>query len=119
MQPLSAPRPLLYGTLELPGHDKEGPPDGLTLDQAIELLVHQNLDLRAKQLEIPQARADILTASLPPIQSSMPTVSSSPTALTRCGGRTDPHNMMLTYHIRSIMHTSVGIGWHTRRVRSR
>ena len=42
----------------------EGPPDGLTLDQAIELLVQQNLDLRAKYLEIPQARADVLTASL-------------------------------------------------------
>ena len=26
--------------------------------------MHQNLDLRAKQLEIPQARADVLTASL-------------------------------------------------------
>jgi len=41
-----------------------GPPDGLTLDQAIDRLVHENLDLRAKQYEIPQARADELTASL-------------------------------------------------------
>jgi outer membrane protein, heavy metal efflux system len=64
-QRIPAARPLLYGSLELPEHDREdGPPDGLTIDQAIELLVHQNLDLRAKQLEIPQARADILTASL-------------------------------------------------------
>jgi outer membrane protein, heavy metal efflux system len=64
-QPLPAARPLLYGSLELPEIDKEeGPRDGLTIDQAIELLVHQNLDLRAKQLEIPQGRADILTASL-------------------------------------------------------
>jgi cobalt-zinc-cadmium efflux system outer membrane protein len=65
IQTLPAARPLLYGTLELPEVTSElGPPDGLTLDQAIDLLVHQNLDLRAKQLEIPQARADILTASL-------------------------------------------------------
>ena len=64
-QRLPLPRPLLYGSLELPAHDtEEGPPNGLTLDRAIDLLVHQNLDLRAKQLEIPQARADILTASL-------------------------------------------------------
>ena len=28
------------------------------------MLVHRNLDLKAKQLEIPQARADVLTASL-------------------------------------------------------
>lgn len=65
IQPLPAARPLLYGSLELPADDREeGPPDGLTIDQAIDLLVHQNLDLRAKQLEIPQARADVLTASL-------------------------------------------------------
>jgi cobalt-zinc-cadmium efflux system outer membrane protein len=64
-QPIPAPRPLLYGTLELPKTEgDEGPPNGLTLDQAVELLVRQNLDLRAKFLEIPQARADVLTASL-------------------------------------------------------
>jgi cobalt-zinc-cadmium efflux system outer membrane protein len=63
--PLPLPRPLLYGTLELPRAEAEaGPPDGLTLDQAIDRLLHHNLDLRAKQLEIPQARADVLTASL-------------------------------------------------------
>ena len=38
-QPLPAPRPPFYGTLELPEQaEDEGPPDGLTLDQAIELL---------------------------------------------------------------------------------
>ncbi len=63
--PLPLPRPLLYGALELPAEGAdEGPADGLTLDQAIDLLIHQNFDLRAKQLEIPQARADVLTASL-------------------------------------------------------
>lgn len=42
----------------------EGPANGLTLDAAIERLVHSNLDLRSKSFVIPQAEADILTASL-------------------------------------------------------
>lgn len=42
----------------------DGPPDGLTLDQAISMLSSGSLALRAKSLEIPQARADELTASL-------------------------------------------------------
>jgi cobalt-zinc-cadmium efflux system outer membrane protein len=64
-RPIPAPQPLFFGSLELPtGEADIGPPDGLTLDQAIERLVHENLDLRAKALEIPQARADVLTASL-------------------------------------------------------
>jgi outer membrane protein, heavy metal efflux system len=55
----------LYGTLELPqGAEDEGPPDGLTLDQAIDRLVRCNLDLKARAFEIPQARADVLTAGL-------------------------------------------------------
>jgi cobalt-zinc-cadmium efflux system outer membrane protein len=44
--------------------DSEGPPGGLTLDAAIEQLVHANRDLRTKSLEIPQSDADALTASL-------------------------------------------------------
>jgi hypothetical protein len=36
----------------------------LSLDEAIDRLVHENLDLRSKFYEIPQAKADILTASL-------------------------------------------------------
>ena len=64
-QPLPVPRAPFFGTLELPkSEEDEGPPDGLTLDQAIDLLVHDNLELRGKYLEIPQARADVLTASL-------------------------------------------------------
>jgi cobalt-zinc-cadmium efflux system outer membrane protein len=64
-QPIPVPRPPFYGTLELPkGPEDEGPPEGLTLDQAIDQFVHQNLDLRSKYLELPQARADVLTASL-------------------------------------------------------
>lgn len=54
----------LYGPLSLPDGVEEGPPDGLTLDAAIDRLVHENLDLRSKFFEIPQAQADILTAGL-------------------------------------------------------
>ena len=53
----------LFGPLAFPGgSEDEGPPDGLTLDQAIERLVRENLGLRARSLELPQAEADILTA---------------------------------------------------------
>jgi cobalt-zinc-cadmium efflux system outer membrane protein len=64
-----APRPItnlpVYGPLALPAaNEDEGPREGLTLDQAIERLVHENLDLRGKFFEIPQAKADVLTAGL-------------------------------------------------------
>jgi outer membrane protein, heavy metal efflux system len=62
--PLPVPPPKLYGTMELTTIEDEGPVDGLTLDRAIEILVRQSVDLRAKYLEIPQMRADVLTASL-------------------------------------------------------
>ena len=52
-----------FGSLALTDED-QGPPEGLTLDQAIERLVRQNLELRSKSFEIPQADADILTAGL-------------------------------------------------------
>lgn len=55
----------LYGTLAVPtGPDEDGPPDGLTLDQAIDRLVRDNLDLRARAHELPKAAADVLTAGL-------------------------------------------------------
>ncbi len=55
----------LYGPLALPsGPEPEGPPHGLTLDQAIERLVASNLDLHARFHEIPKAQADVLTAGL-------------------------------------------------------
>ncbi len=64
-EPLPVPRAPLYGTLALPTEEEsEGPADGLTLDQAIDLLIKNNYDLRSKFMEIPQAHADILTASL-------------------------------------------------------
>ena len=53
------------GPLSVPPTEEDpGPPEGMTLDQAIERLVHENLDLKSKFFEIPQAKADILTASL-------------------------------------------------------
>lgn len=61
LSPMTLP---LYGPLALPERDEGGPPDGLTLDAAIERLVRENLELRAKALELPKAQADILTASL-------------------------------------------------------
>ena len=64
-QPLAVPQPPFFGTLDVgEGPEDQGPPDGMTLDQAIELYVHNNLGLRALSLELPQARADVLTASL-------------------------------------------------------
>jgi cobalt-zinc-cadmium efflux system outer membrane protein len=55
----------LYGRLSIPEDAaEEGPPDGLTLDGALQRLVRANLELRSKFLEIPQAQADILTAGL-------------------------------------------------------
>ncbi len=63
--PLPAPRPPFYGRLELPsGPQDDGPANGLTIGHALDQYVHENLDLRAQYLEIPQARADVLTASL-------------------------------------------------------
>ena len=55
----------LYGSLSLPGQiSDEGPPGGLTLDAAIDQMLKENLDLRSKFFEIPQAQADILNAGL-------------------------------------------------------
>jgi len=71
--PISAPQPQpvapssapLYGTLELPaGPEDDGPPDGMTLDRAIDITLERSLDLRSKFYEIPMARADILQANL-------------------------------------------------------
>jgi len=62
IQPFTIP---LYGSLDIPAVPlDDGPPGGLTLDAAIELAIKNNLDLRGKFFEIPQAQADILQASL-------------------------------------------------------
>ncbi len=59
--PTSTP---FYGSLNLPERDDDGPPDGLTLDRAIDITLERNLDLRQKYYEIPMARADVLQANL-------------------------------------------------------
>ena len=61
---ISAPR---QGSLQsvLPTEtDDEGPADGMTLDDAIQRLMHHNLDLLALKLELTQADADVITAGL-------------------------------------------------------
>jgi outer membrane protein, heavy metal efflux system len=70
--PISSPQPApvsptttpFYGTLELPQAENDGPPDGLTLDRAIDITLDRSLDLRGKFMEIPLSRADTLQASL-------------------------------------------------------
>ncbi len=70
--PVSAPQPApvsptsspFAGTLDLPSQESDGPPDGLTLERAIDIALERSLDLRQKFFEIPMARADILQASL-------------------------------------------------------
>lgn len=44
--------------------DDPGPPDGLTLDAALERMMAANLDIRGLRHELTQADADILTAGL-------------------------------------------------------
>lgn len=44
--------------------DDDGPPNGVTLDMAIDITLERSLDLRSKFYEIPMARADILQANL-------------------------------------------------------
>jgi cobalt-zinc-cadmium efflux system outer membrane protein len=55
----------VYGSLALPeASADEGPATGLTLELAIERLLRENLALRSRFVEIPMARADVLTAGL-------------------------------------------------------
>jgi outer membrane protein, heavy metal efflux system len=71
--PISAPQPQpvgpvatpFAGTLDIAGAPvDDGPSDGVTLDRAIDITLDRSMDLRAKFLEIPMARADILQANL-------------------------------------------------------
>ena len=64
-QPTPSPRPPFFGTLEVGrGPEDPGPANGLTIEQAVDLYIRNNPALRALALELPQARADVLTASL-------------------------------------------------------
>ncbi len=56
--------PPIFGPMEIPAEEDATPADGLTLEQAIARLIAKNHELRNKFYEIPQARADVLTASL-------------------------------------------------------
>ena len=76
--PREAPRPpttlqpeMIRPSLVLPNSrailfeaEDPGPPHGMTIEQAIERLLVANISLRAKALDIPQAKADSLTAGL-------------------------------------------------------
>jgi cobalt-zinc-cadmium efflux system outer membrane protein len=64
-QPISPSSAPLYGTLEIPeGDEDDGPKNGVTLEMAIDTALERSLDLRSKYFELPQARADVLQASL-------------------------------------------------------
>ena len=54
----------ILGSLAIPRLIDDSTPGSLGLDEAIDRLVRDNLELKAQYLEIPQAQADILTASL-------------------------------------------------------
>jgi outer membrane protein, heavy metal efflux system len=47
-----------------PSSVMDGPDTGITLEEAVALLIHGNLDLRARFLDISQADSDVLTANL-------------------------------------------------------
>ncbi len=61
---ISQPRQELLQSVLPSEVDDEGPPDGMSLDDAIQRLMHHNLDLLAIKLELTQADADIITAGL-------------------------------------------------------
>ncbi len=63
-QPVTASATPPYGTLDIPSAEDDGPPGGMTLDQAIDVTLDRSLDLKSKFYEIPMARADTLQASL-------------------------------------------------------
>lgn len=64
-KPQPTPAVPFYGSLSLPQIlEDEGPPQGMSLDEAIDRTLRENLDLRSKFYEIPQAQADILQAGL-------------------------------------------------------
>jgi cobalt-zinc-cadmium efflux system outer membrane protein len=54
----------LGGRLGRPAELLPEPAEGMTIDEAIERLLQTNLELRAQEMEIAKARADVLTAGL-------------------------------------------------------
>ena len=64
----------VVGPLELPsGPEDDGPPDGLTLEQAIDITLERSRDLRAKSYEIPLARPTSSRPACDQIRSSIRT----------------------------------------------
>ena len=73
------------------GDDDEGPPEGMSLDDAINRLMHHNLDLIALRMELTQADADIITAGLranPLLYGDTQALSYQPFTAARPGGPT-------------------------------
>lgn len=65
LSPLLEEAPTTSGSLgTVPVEELEGPPGGLTIDQAIDRLLRLNPEVRAQAMELPKARADVLTAGL-------------------------------------------------------
>ena len=70
--PISSPQPApvspsttpFYGTLEIPTGDDDGPPNGLTLDRAIDIMLERNLDLRSQVHGDPDGAGRHLTGEL-------------------------------------------------------
>jgi cobalt-zinc-cadmium efflux system outer membrane protein len=62
--PPAATAPGLAAPIDIALLDDAGPPDGLTLDAAIDRTMQANFDIRALRQELAQADADILTAGL-------------------------------------------------------
>ncbi len=63
-KPLAASTPLPGIVLDATIIDDRGPPDGITLDEAIDRMMSANFDIRALKHELTQADADVLTAGL-------------------------------------------------------
>ena len=103
-----------------PRTKEEGPPDGLTLDQAIELLVAAESRPSAKQLwRSPRLRADVLTASLranPILYADSQLVPYGTNSVRKPDG---PTQYDLNVSHPSTIRTSGERGWLMRRARSR
>ena len=90
-----------FGSLSISRSDdeNEGPAYGLTLEQALDRLITCNKELLSKSLEIPQADADILTASLranPVLYTDVQCVPYGSFSRLRPGGQTQ-YDLNVTY----------------------
>ena len=118
LQPVQVPP---YADLAEPGGPEDiGPPDGLTLDKAIDRLLEHNLTLIALQYEIPMADADILTASLranPILYADSQLVPYGHYSNAKPGGQTQ-YDLNVTYPLDVSRQASLALRPHDRRGRS-